>query len=192
MPLPDTRQAILDAAQAVLLERGFDDGAMEATRRQAAVSNGSLYHHFPSKAHLAQALYEAALSDYHAALLAAVAGDAPAALAVPALVQAHVAWVLRRPLRARVLHELRRAAVIEGADEPWRDPHATALGQLRRWSEREMAAGRLRAMSFPVWMALVFAPVVQLTPTWLRSRRPAVPAEVRHLLAEAAWGAVAP
>jgi AcrR family transcriptional regulator len=190
--LPDTRQAILDAAEAVLLERGFDDGAMEATRRRAEVSNGSLYHHFPSKAHLAHALYQASLEDYHASLLAAIGDDVPAEAGIPALVQAHVAWVLRRPDRARVLHELRRAAVVPDVEPPWRGPNAGALATLRRWTEREIAHGRMRAVSFPVWLALVFAPVMQLTPGWLRARRPSVTAEVRHVLAEAAWGAVAP
>lgn len=189
---PDTRRLILDAAQEVLLERGFDDGAMEATRRRAQVSNGSLYHHFPSKGHLAQALHDEALAGYHEALQSAIGDDVAASEGVPALVQAHVAWVLRRATQARVLQALRAHGVDDPRPPEARGPKAGPLAALRGWTEREIAHGRMRAVSFPVWRALVLAPVQQLTPGWLRARRPTVTAEVRHLLAEAAWAAVAP
>ena len=68
---PGTSEQILAAAQALFLAQGFDATSMEQVRLKAGVSNGSLYHHHPTKAHLARTLYEAALGDYHAALLKA-------------------------------------------------------------------------------------------------------------------------
>lgn len=187
----DTGARILAAAQALFLDQGFDASAMEQVRREAGVSNGSLYHHHPTKAHLARALYEAALADYHGALLKAIGPAVAAQAGVRALVLAHIAWVVRQPERARVLHELRRTTAIAGVEPDWGALNAEAFAALRRWVGEQQAARALRAMPFSVWLALVFAPLLQLTPAWARAGRPVAPA-LRALLADAAWAAVAP
>src|SRR5262249_26741017 len=142
---------------------------MEQVRLRAGVSNGSLYHHCPTKSHLARALYAEVLADFHASLMKAVAGDTEAEAGVRALVAAHIAWVVKQPQRARVLHELRRTTAIDGAEPDWGALNAEAFDALRRWSERETDAGRMQRLRFGVWMALVFGPLLQLTPQWARS-----------------------
>jgi AcrR family transcriptional regulator len=185
-----SRDQILQAAAALFLAQGFDATSMDQVRQRAGVSNGSLYHHYPSKNHLARALYEAALADFHAALLKAIAGDPAAERGVRALVAAYLAWVLRHPERARVLHELRRTTAIAGAEPDWGALNAQAHGALRAWAEACMQRGQMKTMPFGVWIALVFAPLLQLTPHWLRQDKPAVPPRLRALLADAAWASV--
>lgn len=187
---PSAREQILQAAAALFLAQGFDATSMEQVRQRAGVSNGSLYHHYPAKNHLARALYEAALADFHAALLKAVAADPPGEAGVRALVAAYVAWVAKHPDRARVLHELRRTTAIAGAEPDWGALNAQAHGRLRAWAEACAARGEMKAMPFGVWIALVFAPLLQLTPRWLQQDKPAVPPKLRALLADAAWAAV--
>ena len=82
-PAP-TRDRLLDAAAGVFLQHGYSSASMEQVRQAAGVSNGSLYHHFPTKAELADALYVRTLHDFHGALLAAVRGDVEAEAGVKA------------------------------------------------------------------------------------------------------------
>ena len=57
---------------------------------------------------------------------------------------------------------------------------------------RKVEAGEMRALPFPVWIAVVFAPAMALTRHWVAQPQPAVPPKVRTALEHAAWMAVAP
>lgn len=185
-----TRSRLLDAATAVFLAQGFHAASMDMIRQQAGVSNGSLYHHFPTKALLADALYAHTLRDFHAALQAPIAGRASAQSGVKGLIRAYIQWVVQHPDRARLLHELRRYGDAAGGTE-MATANAQGFGALAAWIGRHVDAGDMRAMPFPVWMALVFAPALSLTPQWVKQARPAVEPQVRAALAHAAWMAVA-
>ena len=53
-----TRTAILDAAEGLILDRGFAGTPVDEVTRAAGVTKGAFFHHFPSKQALAQALIE--------------------------------------------------------------------------------------------------------------------------------------
>jgi AcrR family transcriptional regulator len=155
------------------------------------VSNGSLYHHVPTKARLADALYAETLRGLHAAVLAPIRGRASAQRGVKGMIRATVAWVVAHPTRARLLDALRRGDALAGGGE-WEDANVEGFAVLRRWVERKTEAGELRAMRFSVWVALVFAPAMSLTRQWVRQPEPQVAPKVRAALEHAAWMAVAP
>lgn len=181
-----TRSRLLDAAAQVFLAHGLAVASMDQVRQAAGVSNGSLYHHFPTKALLADALYAHTLRGFHAALVAAVPQHATAQSGVKGLIRAYVQWVEAHPDRARLLDELRAAG---GAE---RDAaNAEGFGALATWIARRVEAGDMRDMPFPVWMALVFSPAMALTRHWVAQPQPEVPAKVRAALEHAAWMAVA-
>ncbi len=188
--MPKTIDDLLDAAQALMLERGFDATSMAQVRQRARVSNGSLFHHFPSKLALVRGVYARALSDYHASLLEGLGSSVTAQAGVEGLVRRHVAWVLRAPGAARVLSELRAFTHAPGESPVWAAPNRAGFAALQGWISRQVTAGELRALPFEVWLALVFAPVLQLTSAWARAARPAVSRSVRDALASAAWNAV--
>ena len=192
MDAPSTRDRVLDAAAAVFLEHGYARASMEQVRQAAGVSNGSLYHHFPTKAELADALYVQTLHDFHGALLAAVRGDVDAESGVKGVVRAYVSWVVKHPDRAALLHKLKREGDVTDASAGISAANAEAFTALRAWTEAQCAAGHMRELPFHLWMALVFAPSMSLTARWVREARPAVPAKVRAALEHAAWMAVAP
>ena len=52
----DTRQKILDAAQRVVMERGFASASVDAIQEEAGISRGTFFYHFPSKDDLAREL----------------------------------------------------------------------------------------------------------------------------------------
>ncbi|HSR55377.1 MAG TPA: TetR/AcrR family transcriptional regulator [Alphaproteobacteria bacterium] len=52
----DTKTKILDAAQNLVIERGFAATPVDDIIKATNVTKGGFFHHFPSKAHLAEAL----------------------------------------------------------------------------------------------------------------------------------------
>ncbi len=53
-----TRERILDAAQALILDHGFGATTVDAVVTRAGITKGAFFHHFGSKADLARALVE--------------------------------------------------------------------------------------------------------------------------------------
>jgi AcrR family transcriptional regulator len=187
-----TREKLLEAAAGLFLELGYSGTSMDQVRQAAGVSNGSLYHHFPTKGELADALYVQTLHDFHAALLGAIRGNVDAEAGVKGLVRAYVGWVVKHPDRAALLHKLKRGGDVSDASAGISAANAQAFGALIAWTEAQRAAGHTRDLPFHLWMALVFSPSMSLTARWVKDARPAVPPKVRAALEHAAWMAVAP
>ena len=85
-----TRGQLVAIATRLFAERGYEDTSIEAVLREAGVSRGSLYHHFPGK----EALFEAVAEDVETSVgeqtLAAASGsDGP----VAALRAGSLAWI---------------------------------------------------------------------------------------------------
>jgi len=72
-----TRERLLRATVASLVEQGYAATSTEEVRRRAGVSRGALLHHFPSRADLLVGAV-AHIADGHAARLEALAADLPA------------------------------------------------------------------------------------------------------------------
>lgn len=186
-----TKARLLEAAAQVFLEHGFGLASMDLVRQQAGVSNGSLYHHFPTKAQLADALYAWTLRDFHATVLVPIAGRASAQSGVKGMVRAYVQWVEQNPDGARLLHELRRGGALTSGGE--RDSaNSDGFGALAGWIAARVEAGEMRALPLPVWTAVVFAPAISMTPHWVSQPGKPVSPKVRQALEHAAWMAVAP
>jgi AcrR family transcriptional regulator len=187
-----TRDRLLDAAARVFVEHGYWGASMEQVRQAAGVSNGSLYHHFPTKSQLADALYVETLHDFHAQLLAPIARSASAEAGVKGMVRAHINWVLKNPGRASLLHKLKREGDVTDASAGVSSANAQAFAALRQWVHAQMESGEMREMPFYVWMAVAFSPAMSLTGRWVRDADSPVPQKVRAALEHAAWMAVAP
>jgi len=52
----DTRERILDAAQRIVMRRGFASASVDAIQEEAEISRGTFFYHFPSKDDLAREL----------------------------------------------------------------------------------------------------------------------------------------
>jgi AcrR family transcriptional regulator len=81
---------LIAIATRLFAERGYEDTSIEAVLREAGVSRGSLYHHFPGK----EALFEAVAEDVETSvgqqtLAAARGADGP----VAALRAGSLAWI---------------------------------------------------------------------------------------------------
>jgi len=73
LPRPARRRQLLEAAQAVFVERGYHAAAMDDIAERAGVSKPVLYQHFPSKLELYLALLDASCAEMVAKTRAAMA-----------------------------------------------------------------------------------------------------------------------
>jgi AcrR family transcriptional regulator len=186
-----TKTRVLDAATQVFLRHGFAATSMDQVRQEAGVSNGSLYHHYPTKAQLADALYAHTLRDFHVALMAPITPRATAQSGVKGMIRVYIDWVAAHPQQARLLHELRRSGGLADAGE-WTVVNAEGFGHLATWLRKMVEAGQMRDVPFPIFAAVIFAPVLSLTPHWTRQTNLVIAPKVRAALEHAAWMAVAP
>lgn len=149
-----TRQQLVEAATELFAERGYEGTSIEDVLERVGMSRGSLYHHFPGK----EALFEAVVESVHAkvgeATLAAVAkiGDSDAHAVLKA---GELAWI-----RLAGDPVVRRILLI---DAP------TVLGW-RRWREIEeqYGLGMLKAVlqqsdSVPAGLVKPFAHILLAT-----------------------------
>lgn len=61
----ETRERILASARTVFGRRGFGEATMEEIALDAGVSNGALYHHFPSKGELFREILDEHMREQH-------------------------------------------------------------------------------------------------------------------------------
>jgi len=75
--LRDTRSAILDAAERLVVERGVSELTIEAVAKEAGLSKGGVFYHFASKADLTVAMIDRFVAQFDGAMegLAAEDGD---------------------------------------------------------------------------------------------------------------------
>lgn len=79
----------------------WEGTSLQAVRRRAGVSNGSLFHHFPTRQDLTAAVVAAGLQDHQRVLMAELGPDPETA--VTGVVRRHLRWVQDNPALARLL-----------------------------------------------------------------------------------------
>lgn len=75
MPGEAKREAILRAAQYLLLKHGLRGTSMEAIARQAQIAKPTLYAYFPDKTAIFQTLVDAVIAEWRDNFVAALGGD---------------------------------------------------------------------------------------------------------------------
>jgi AcrR family transcriptional regulator len=136
-----TRGQLIAIATRMFAERGYEDTSIEAVLREAGVSRGSLYHHFPSKEAVFEAVAEEVETSVGAQTLAAASrAEGP----VEALRAGFVAWI-----RLAGDPVVRRILLIDGPSvlgwERWRamEEHH-ALGLIRAGLQIIADEGKMR------------------------------------------------
>jgi AcrR family transcriptional regulator len=129
--LQDRYETILDAAEAVLGSRGYEEASVGDVARQAGVSDGLIYRYFESK----QALRDAVLARFYARVLAgaqdAVAGRSLFRDRLLTLIETHLrSFRDERALCRLFISEVRVAADYPGS--PLQDLNRRYTGVLER------------------------------------------------------------
>jgi AcrR family transcriptional regulator len=143
--------AIVEAAARVLARHGYAAATTNRIAERAGVSIGSLYEYFPDKDAILAALFERHTERGGAEVLAALEAEIAGGAALPALVQALVAALLRQHRKSPELHRVlfeemphpagADACVLRGEDAiAHRLRSALEAGRVRRTPDADLAA----------------------------------------------------
>jgi AcrR family transcriptional regulator len=186
-----TRARILDAALACFLEAGYEQTTVVEIRERSGVSNGSLFHHFPTKEAIADALYVDAIGSFQEGLWRQLQ-QRPRSLrsAVRAVIAHQVGWITANMDRARFVYG---RGVLE-----WHSPASEELGEMNRrlsaayqaWLEPLVDRGQVRPMPMLVVIAVVTGPTHALARRWLAGQLQGPLEAYVNDLAEAATAAL--
>ncbi len=187
----DTRRRILDAALRRFLEDGYEQTTIALIRDDSDVSNGALFHHFPSKEAIADALYVEAMASFQEGLWELIRGR-PRSLraAVRGTVGHQLAWVEQHA-------ELARFVYMRGHLD-WDSPANVELTTRNRdlgaafgeWMRPLVDRGEVRPASMLVVSALVNGPAHALARRWLAGHLDRTPSTFTDELADAACAAL--
>ncbi|MGH2958893.1 MAG: TetR/AcrR family transcriptional regulator, partial [Solirubrobacterales bacterium] len=103
----DTRAKILQAASACFLEDGYEHTTVARIRERSGVSNGALFHHFPSKDAILAALYVDAIASAQRSLYAVLARE-PDTLhqLIRGIVESILRWTVKHPDDAQLVYSI--------------------------------------------------------------------------------------
>ena len=164
------------------------EGAIAATldeiRRDADVSVGAMYHHFPDKPALAAAVYAQVMSEYQAGFVAMLRSHATAEGGIRGGVAHHLRWVAANRSEAALLLGDR----LDSAE--LRDANRNFFVAVRDWWRPHHSYGALRPLPPRITAALWFGPAQEFSRNWIAGDEPKMPRGVVKTFADAAWKAL--
>ena len=175
----NVRAKILEAALALFAEVGFAKARSGDICARAGISNGSLFHFFPTKEAIAVALYVEAVASYQADLVAALEGGRTPAASLRAVVMAQCAWVTREEKRARFLFAQGTPDWNAGVAAEVATLNTQFRGNVDAWRGGKAARAVLRQMPFEAFAAILLGPSLTAIRAWLRSGGPAPTGQAR-------------
>lgn len=191
-PGSETRERILQAALACFLEQGYEGTTVARIREASGVSNGALFHHFPSKDAIAGALYADALLDFQAELWR-ILDARPATLrdGVQAIVAHHLDWVQRNPDPARFLYQAAMPSGDGEAMDELQRRNAELAAAYGAWYRPLIERGEARKVKPGLVVAIVSGPAHTICRHWLSGSRQRDLTRHAPELAHAAWAGLA-
>ncbi|RAV07483.1 TetR/AcrR family transcriptional regulator [Mycolicibacterium sp. GF69] len=181
---PDARTRLLEVAR----RRFAFDGALSATldevRREAEVSVGALYHHFPDKLSLATAVFAQLLGEYQAGFIAMLREQGTAEGGIRGGVAYHLRWVSAHRGEATLLLGPR----LDSAE--LREHNDVFFAAVRDWWRPHHGYGVLQPMRVDVTAALWLGPAQEYSRYWIAGTAKRIPRETIGIFADAAWAAL--
>ncbi len=187
MAQTDTRGRILDAALESFLTEGYERATIALIRERSDVSNGALFHHFPSKEAIADALYIEAIVSFQEGMWELVRSNPR---------------TLRTAVRGAIAHQMRWIELNAGLARfvynrghlEWDSPGASTVAALNRdlaaavrdWLAPRIEAGEIRPKSMIVITAIVSGPAHAIARRWLAGQLRDKPTKFVDPLADAA------
>jgi len=181
------REALVKSAMEWVTEGAWDSTSLRAVRERAGVSNGSLFHHFPTRQDLTAAVVGEALEEHQRVLLAQLGTDAE--LGVTGAVRQHLSWVDDNRQVARLLlsapPELLRLSLSGPVVESNRRFFLEVEGWLHEHGWRE-------SVPLPVVLALWVGPAQEFSRQRLAQDDDLPVLEAAEGLSAGAWAALRP
>jgi AcrR family transcriptional regulator len=181
-PGASARDRLLEAALARFAADGTLGTTLEDVRREAGVSVGALYHHFPDKTGLAAALYVELTGEFQDGFVGELRAHSGAEEGVKAGVRFYLRWVGANRAAAAYLLGERPAS-----DAALRERNRLFFAEVTAWWDTHVHHGRLRSLPFDLIHALWLGPAHEYTRHWVSGRGKRLPGAVAGVLADAAW-----
>jgi AcrR family transcriptional regulator len=164
----DTRRRVLDVALRCFLAEGYEQTTIARIRKLSGTSNGALFHHFPSKEAIADALYVEAIASFQAGLWDLVSCP-PGSLrdAVRGAIGHQLTWTEQNPDLARFIYTRGHL--------DWNSPAGAELAALNRdlaaafreWMAPLARSGEIRPGPMLLISAVVSGPAHAIAQRWL-------------------------
>ncbi|MGB9183196.1 MAG: TetR/AcrR family transcriptional regulator [Solirubrobacteraceae bacterium] len=159
--------------------------SLEDIRSEAGVSVGALYHHFPDKAAIVDALYVDLTIDVQQEFLAELREHPSAEGGIRAIVGWYLRWVTENRVAASVLLGNRPD------DDPLlHDLNRRFFTEVRGWWQTHVHYGALRELPLDLIHALWLGPAQEYTRHWLSGDVERMPRTIAGVLADAAWNSL--
>ena len=184
-------ERILDAATRNFVRDGVFASRLEDIRRDAGVSVGAIYHHFPDKQALHAEAFVRALAEYQAGFVDALHESKDSESGVKGSVRYHLRWVAAHRDSAALLLGERPSGPAAGARLV--EQNRGFFQAVLRWWRVHVGYGTLRELDPGLLHALWLGPAHDYCRHWLAGRasklpgRAAEPTAVARELADAAW-----
>jgi AcrR family transcriptional regulator len=164
----DTRRRVLDVALECFLADGYEQTTIARIRKLSGTSNGALFHHFPSKEAIADALYVEAIASFQAGLWDLLSRE-PASLrdAVRGTIAHQLTWTEQHTGLARFVYARGHL--------DWNSPQGAELAALnsglaaafREWMAPLVRSGEVRPGPMLLITAVVSGPAHAIAQRWL-------------------------
>jgi AcrR family transcriptional regulator len=159
---PKTRDRILASARELFFSNGLDETSIAEICKHSGVSNGSLFHHFPTKEAIALEIFIGIRRHYWVYVIDAMEAEST----VPAAAEASVRAAF--DFQKRFADEY--TFMLDTAAAPWVLKHTTALKDLNtdfveramRWAAPYFMKGELPKLSIHTFGAIIFG-----LPQWI-------------------------
>jgi AcrR family transcriptional regulator len=177
----DARDRLLQVARRRFAVDGALAPTLDEVRREAEVSVGALYHHFPDKASLAAAVYAQLMAEYQAGFVDMLREQVTAEGGIRGGVAYHLRWVTEHRGEARLMlgDRLDSAAL--------HDANRDFFAAVRDWWRPHHTYGVLRPMRIGVTAALWLGPAQEYSRYWVAGGETKMPRDVLQTFATAAW-----
>ncbi len=177
----DARDRLLQVARRRFAADGALVPTLDEVRREAEVSVGALYHHFPDKPALAAAVYAQLITEYQAGFVAMLREQDSAEGGIRGGVAYHLRWVTGHRAEARLLLGDRIDSAV------LRDANREFFAAVRDWWRPHHTYGVLRPMRLGVTAALWLGPAQEYSRYWIAGGEARMPPEAAQTFANAAW-----
>ena len=168
MASASVRTRILDSALSCFIEFGYDQTTIARIRERSEVTNGALFHHFPSKEAIADALYVEALGSFQEGLWDLLARKPRSARSAVRVVLAHqLAWTEAHSDRARFLYMRGHVDWDTPAGAELAARNRSLADAYREWMAPLVRNGQVRPMSMVMATAIVGGPAHAIARRWL-------------------------
>lgn len=180
----DARDRLLHVARRRFAVDGAVAPTLDELRREAEVSVGALYHHFPDKLALAAAVYAQLIGEYQTGFVAMLREHDTAEAGIRGGVAYHLRWVTEHRGEARLLLGDR----LDSAE--LHDANRDFFAAVRDWWRPHHTYGVLRPMRLGITAALWLGPAQEFSRYWIAGGDTKMPRAAVDTFATAAWAAL--